>query len=62
MKNPVTSITGIALALLSIASFAGWISPGDQTTLGEYVTATIAGIAGIISVLSGDPGKTESGA
>ena len=61
MKNPVTTITGIALALISILTFAGVIGPEDQTTLGEYVTAVISGVAGIISVLSGDPGKKEAG-
>ena len=59
MKNPITTLTGIALLIIAILTATGVVGPEDQQTLGEYATAAIEAIAGIISIFFGSDGKNN---
>ncbi len=53
MKNPVTTISGIIMILLSALALFGVIGP----TLGQYAAEIISAIVGIITIFkAGDKG------
>ena len=57
MKNPVTTISGIIMILLSGLALFGVIGADEQATLGEYASQIITAIVGIISIFkAGDKG------
>ena len=51
MKNPVSTISGIALLIISALAFLGIITQEESINLGQYVEAIITAIGGIISLI-----------
>jgi hypothetical protein len=62
MKNPVTTITGIALAIVSIVTAVGLINQEQSVTLTEYVPTIATAIGAIIAVFkASDKDADKSG-
>jgi hypothetical protein len=58
MKNPVTTISGIIMLILSGLSLFGIITQDDSATLGQYATTIIEAVVGIIAIFkAGDQGS-----
>ena len=50
MKNPVTTISGVVLIVLSGLTLFGVITPDEESELGANVGAIIEGVVGIIAI------------
>lgn len=50
MKNPVTTISGVILIILSGLALFGIITQEQQADLGQYAQAIIQAVVGIIAV------------
>ena len=57
MKNPVTTISGIIMIILSGLALFGVIGPEQQATIGQYAMEIMTAIVGLIAVFkAGDKG------
>ena len=50
MKNPVTTISGVVLILLSALTLFGVITSDEETQLSQYAAMIIEAIVGIIAI------------
>jgi len=57
MKNPVTTISGVILIVLSALSLFGIITAEEQASLGQYAASITEAVVGIIAIFkAGDKG------
>ena len=59
MKNPYSTITGIALAIISIISAIGLISSEQAVGLTELIPTVITSIGAIISLFKAKDGDAS---
>ena len=53
MKNPVTTISGVILIILSGLTLFGVITQEQSATLGQYASMIIEAVIGIIAIFRG---------
>ena len=61
VKNPITTITGIVLAVVSVLTLTGVITPEQQTGLESNLAGIVTAVGAIVALFSGDPGKENAG-
>ena len=61
IKNPLTTITGLVMLLLSALNLFGVITTQQHAALTDYATTIIQAAAGIIALFAADPGGEKAG-
>ena len=57
MKNPITTITGVIMIVISALTLFGVISSEDQIEVQQLAAGIIEGVAGLIAIFkAGDKG------
>lgn len=61
MKNPITTISGVALLIFAAVSTFDVITLGELAATIDYFAVAIETLVGLIAILSGDPDRRGSG-